>query len=151
MEPTASDWVNFWNANVFAVITDNTKPAMKWAASELKKRGKKVYVVDLSDKPAPDFLKSVSELPVGLDRAIIGITKSEPGDLIPALKEKGAKKSLDPLENRNRKSARCLQRREPRIPGRALPDDVPRKRTKHTWGAQDYRKDDRELLRQGTE
>lgn len=92
MEPVASDWVNFWNANVFAVITDNTKPAMKWAASELKKQGKKVYLVDLSDKPAPYSLKNVSELPGGLDRAIIGITKSEPGDLIPTLKEKGAKK-----------------------------------------------------------
>ncbi|MCC4769638.1 hypothetical protein FXV91_05295 [Methanosarcina sp. DH2] len=92
MEPTASDWENFWNANTFAVITDNTKPAMKWAASELKKRGRKVYVVDLSDKPEPGSLKNVSELPGGLDRAIVGITKSEPGDLIPALKEKGAKK-----------------------------------------------------------
>jgi len=92
MEPTASDWVNFWNANIFAVITDNTKPAMKWAASELKKRGRKVYVVDLSDRPDPGSLKNVSELPAGLDRAIIGITKSEPGDLIPVLKEKGAKK-----------------------------------------------------------
>jgi hypothetical protein len=92
MEPTASDWENFWNANTFAVITDNTKPAMKWAASELKKRGRKVYVVDLSDKPETGSLKNVSELPGGLDRAIVGITKSEPGDLIPALKEKGAKK-----------------------------------------------------------
>ncbi|MDQ1276181.1 MAG: hypothetical protein QG610_1756 [Euryarchaeota archaeon] len=92
MEPTASDWENFWNANTFAVITDNTKPAMKWAASELKKQGKKVYVIDLSDKPAPGSLKNVSELPGSLDRAIVGITKSEPGDLIPALKEKGAKK-----------------------------------------------------------
>ncbi len=92
MEPTASDWENFWNANVFAVITDNTKPAMKWAASELKKRGKKVYVVDLSDKPDPGSLKNVSELPGVLDRAIIGITKSEPADLIPTLKEKGTKK-----------------------------------------------------------
>lgn len=92
MEPAASDWINFWNANVFAVITDNTKPAMKWAASELKKRGKKVYLVDLSDNAASDSLKNVSDLPTGIDRAIIGITKSEPGDLIPVLKEKGAKK-----------------------------------------------------------
>ncbi|MHC1754129.1 MAG: CoA-binding protein [Methanosarcina sp.] len=92
MEPTASDWENFWNANTFAVITDNTKPAMKWAASELKKQGRKVYVVDLSDKPDSGSLKHVSELPSGIDRAIIGITKSEPGDLIPILKEKGAKK-----------------------------------------------------------
>jgi predicted CoA-binding protein len=92
MEPTASDWIKFWDANTFAVITDNTKPAMKWTASELKKQGRKVYIVDLSDKPDPGSLKSVSELPTGLDRAIIGITKSEPGDLIPVLKEKGAKK-----------------------------------------------------------
>ncbi|MPM99043.1 hypothetical protein SDC9_146233 [bioreactor metagenome] len=92
MEPRASDWENFWNANTFAVITDNTKPAVKWAASELKKRGKKVYIVDLSDRPASDSLKSVSELPGDLDRAIIGVPKSEPGDLIPTLKEKGAKK-----------------------------------------------------------
>ncbi|HII80084.1 MAG TPA: CoA-binding protein [Methanosarcina sp.] len=92
MEPKASDWINFWNANVFAVITDNTKPAMKWAASELKKRGKNVYLVDLSDKPAADSLKNISELPGGIDRAIIGITKSEPGNLIPTLKEKGTKK-----------------------------------------------------------
>jgi predicted CoA-binding protein len=92
MEPTASDWENFWNANTFAVITDNTKPAMKWAAYELKKQGKKVYIVDLSDKPDPGSLKNVSELPGSLDRAIIGITKSEPGNLIPVLKEKGAKK-----------------------------------------------------------
>lgn len=91
MEPTASDWENFWNADVFAVITDNTKPAMKWTASELKKLGKKVYVVDLSEKPDPGYLKNVSELPGGLDRAIIGITKSEPANLIPALKEKGTK------------------------------------------------------------
>jgi predicted CoA-binding protein len=92
MEPTASDWENFWNANTFAVITDNTKPAMKWAASELKKQGRKVYVVDLSDKPDSGSLKNVSELPSGIDRAIIGITKSEPGNLISTLKEKGAKK-----------------------------------------------------------
>lgn len=92
MEPTASDWEKFWNADVFAVITDNTKPAMKWTASELKKLGKKVYVVDLSEKPDPGYLKNVSELPGGLDRAIIGITKSEPANLIPALKEKGTKK-----------------------------------------------------------
>lgn len=147
MEPTASDWIKFWDANTFAVITDNTKPAMKWTASELKKQGRKVYIVDLSDKPDPGSLKSVSELPTGLDRAIIGITKSEPGDLIPVLKEKGAKKSMDPLENRNRKSPRCLQRRRTRISGRPLPDDVPRKRVEYTWGAQGDCEDDGELLK----
>ena len=31
---------NFWNAKSFVVVTDHTKPALKWAISELKKRGK---------------------------------------------------------------------------------------------------------------
>lgn len=33
------------------------------------------------------------------------------------------------------------------MPGRALPNDVPRKRTEHTWSAQDDRKNDGELLK----
>lgn len=83
---------NYWTAKSFVIVTDGTKPAMKWAASELKARGKNVYVVDLSDKPASDSLKSVSELPSGFDRVVLGITKSEPADLIPLLKEKGINK-----------------------------------------------------------
>ena len=55
---------------------------MKWAASELKNRGKKVYLVDLSGEPDPNSLKN----------AVIGITKSDPGDLVPLLREKGANK-----------------------------------------------------------
>jgi hypothetical protein len=48
--------------------------------------------VDLSKKPAPDSLTPTALLPSGIDRVVIGITKSEPGNLIPVLKEKGAKK-----------------------------------------------------------
>ncbi len=91
MEQTTSYRENFWNAEAFAIITDKTKPAMKWTASELKKREKYVYLIDLSDSPEPGSLKSVSALPVGIDHVVIGLTKSEPADLLPALKEKGAK------------------------------------------------------------
>lgn len=89
---TSSDLEKFWDAKTFAIITDRTKPAMKWAATELKNRGKNVYLVDLSGKSDPDSLKDVSSLPSGIDRAVIGITKTEPGDLIPLLMEKGANK-----------------------------------------------------------
>ncbi|HLB72089.1 MAG: hypothetical protein OIN88_13035 [Candidatus Methanoperedens sp.] len=41
---------SFWNAQSFAVITDSTKPAMKWTVDELTKKGKKVYVVDMSGR-----------------------------------------------------------------------------------------------------
>ncbi|AYK16178.1 MAG: hypothetical protein GX302_02560 [Methanosarcina flavescens] len=74
------------------MITDRTKPAMKWAASELKNRGKKVYLVDLSGEPDPNSLKNVISLPSGIANAVIGITKSDPGDLVPLLREKGANK-----------------------------------------------------------
>lgn len=91
MEQTTSYRENFWNAEAFAIINDKTKPAMKWTVSELKKRGKKVHVLDLSDSPEPGSLKSVSDLPEGIDHVVIGVTKSEPADLLPALQEKGAK------------------------------------------------------------
>ena len=56
---------NFWNAKSFVVVTDHTKPAMKWAISELKNRGKTVYVIDLSENPESGTLKEISELPTG--------------------------------------------------------------------------------------
>lgn len=88
MEFVNSEWENFWDAKAYAVVTDNTKLAMKWTISELKKRGKNVYVIDLSENPEPGSLKNASELPAGVDRAVIGITKTDPGDLIPSLHEK---------------------------------------------------------------
>jgi hypothetical protein len=92
MEPTKSERESFWDAKTYAVVTDHTKPAIKWAISELKNRGKNVYVIDLSDKPEPGSLRKVSELPAGLDRAVLGITITEPGSFILALKEKGITK-----------------------------------------------------------
>jgi hypothetical protein len=92
MEPTKSERESFWDAKTYAFVTDNTKPAIKWAISELKTRSKNVYDIDLSDKLDPGSLRNVSELPAGLDRAVLGITNTDPGDLIPALKEKGITK-----------------------------------------------------------
>lgn len=89
METDKSERESFWDAETFAFVTDQTKPAMKWAISKLKKSGKKVYVVDLSEKPEPGSLKTVSELPEGLECAVLGVTKSEPADQISALKAKG--------------------------------------------------------------
>ncbi len=91
MDSTSLDRENFWKAQTFAIITDGTKPAMKWAISELKSRGKKVYLADLSEKSDSDFLKDVTALPSGIDRAVIGITKTESGDIIPLLVEKNVK------------------------------------------------------------
>ena len=91
MDSTSMDRENFWDAQTFAVITDRTKPAMEWTVSELKNRDKEVYIADLSEKPDPDSLKDIAELPSGLDRVIIGITKTEPGDIIPLLAEKNVK------------------------------------------------------------
>jgi hypothetical protein len=56
MDSANSDWEKFWDAQTFAIITDRTKPAMKWEVSKLKKRGKKIYLVDLSEKLDPDSL-----------------------------------------------------------------------------------------------
>lgn len=92
MDSTSLDREKFWDTQTFAIITDRTKPAMKWAASELKSRGKKVYVVDLSENPDPGSLTDVAALPSGVDRVVIGVTKIEPGNLIPLLKKKGIKK-----------------------------------------------------------
>jgi hypothetical protein len=82
----------FWNAGSFAVITDRTKPAMKWTIDELSKRGKKVYVVDMSGEPDKGTLHDISELPSGLECAVIGVTKTNPADAKQSLEKKGIKK-----------------------------------------------------------
>ena len=79
----------FWDADRFAVVTDNTKPAMKWAIKELTKLGKDVYAVDVSKDPAKGTLQNVSELPEGIERAIIGVTTIQPADVMDALKTQG--------------------------------------------------------------
>jgi predicted CoA-binding protein len=83
---------SFWNAGSFAVVTDKTKPAMKWTIDELIKRGKKVYVVDMSGKPDKGALLDVSELPPGVDCAVIGVTTMNPADVMEGFKKKGIDK-----------------------------------------------------------
>jgi hypothetical protein len=83
---------SFWNAGSFTVITDKTKPAMKWTIDELTKRGKKVYVVDMSGKPEMGALQDISELPPGVDCAVIGVTKLNPAHVMEGLEKKGINK-----------------------------------------------------------
>ena len=66
---------SFWDAKCFAVITDKTKPAMKLTINELASRGKEVYVVDLSEKPDKGTFQTVTQLPLNVDCAVIGLTK----------------------------------------------------------------------------
>ncbi len=83
---------SFWNAGSLAVITDGTKPAMKWTVDELRKRGKKVYVVDMSGERDNRTLKDISELPSGINCAVLGVTKTNPADALESLEKKGIKK-----------------------------------------------------------
>ena len=80
---------SFWNAESFAVITDSTKPAMKWTVDELTKKGKKVYVVDMSGSPDKDALHNIYNLPSGVENAVIGVTTSNPADVMADLEKKG--------------------------------------------------------------
>ncbi|MDI3540107.1 MAG: hypothetical protein PWR29_1622 [Methanolobus sp.] len=81
----------YWEKDNFVVVTDGTKPAMKWTIDELKKRGKKVHVVDLSDKPAQNTFTDVTQLPEGTENAIIGVTKTEPARIIEKLASTGTR------------------------------------------------------------
>jgi hypothetical protein len=83
---------SFWDSESFVVITDKTKPAMQLTIDELASRGKKIYVVDMSDKPDVGTIQSVSELPSGIDSAVIGLTKTDPADTIEELEKKGLKR-----------------------------------------------------------
>lgn len=83
---------SFWNGDCFAVVTDKTKPAMLLTINELVSRGKKVYVVDMSEEPDDAAFRKVSEIPSGATCAVIGLTKINPGEIIEDLKEKGIKK-----------------------------------------------------------
>jgi predicted CoA-binding protein len=87
-----SEQESFWNAGSFAVITDKTKPAMKWTIDELTKREKKVYVVDMSDKPDKGALQDISELPPGVDCAVIGVTRMNPANAMEGLEKKNINK-----------------------------------------------------------
>lgn len=83
------DYSEFWDADEYIVVNDKTKPAIKWAADELQKRGKTVHYVDLSNRPDLDAIKSVGEAPDGVSNAVIGVTIMEPADIMKQLFEKG--------------------------------------------------------------
>lgn len=83
---------SFWNAESLVVIMDRTKPAMKWTIDELSMRGKKVYVVDMSDEHDKGALHDISDLPSDVDCAVIGVTETNPTDAMENLEKKGIKK-----------------------------------------------------------
>ena len=83
------EYSEFWNADEYVVVTDKTKPAPGWAAEELSKAGKKVYLVDLSNRPDIESLKSVSEVPDGVTHAVLSVTLFEPADIMKELINKG--------------------------------------------------------------
>ena len=83
---------SFWENNSFAILTDKSKPAMKLTIDELARRGKRVYVVDLSDSPDSETMRSISDLPSDVDCAIIGLKKENTENAIVELKKRGIKK-----------------------------------------------------------
>lgn len=83
---------SFWDNESFVVVTDRTKPAMKWTIQELEKRGKRVYTVDLSDRAEKGSISRLSDLSSNIDCAIIGITRTDPADAIEEIKKMGIKK-----------------------------------------------------------
>jgi predicted CoA-binding protein len=83
---------SFWENNSFAIVTDKTKPAMKLTMDELARRGKRVYVVDLSDSPEEETMCLISNLPSYIDCAIIGLKREGTENAIVELNKKGIKK-----------------------------------------------------------
>ncbi len=82
----------FWENNSFVIVTDKTKPAMKLTADELSRRGKRVYVVDLSGRPENDMLLCISDLPSEIDCAIVGVKRENTEKAIAQLNKNGIKK-----------------------------------------------------------
>lgn len=83
---------SFWENDSFVVVTDKTKPAMKLTIDELVRRGKKVYVVDLSDNPDQGTKRSILDLPSDIDCAIVGLKKERTENAIVELKHTGIRK-----------------------------------------------------------
>ncbi|WMW24709.1 hypothetical protein RE474_11555 [Methanolobus sediminis] len=79
----------FWERDNFLIITDGTKPAMKWTIDELRKRGKSFTVLDYSDKSIEGSIQDISEVSASVKNVVIGITKREPARIIEKLAEKG--------------------------------------------------------------
>jgi predicted CoA-binding protein len=109
----------FWDGNCFVVITDKTKPAMKLTIEELVSRGKKVYVVDMSEEPDKAAFRNVSEIPSDTDYAVIGLTKTNPAEIIEDLKEKGIRKCWIHWRTETPEAKeRCIESQMPVITGR---------------------------------
>ncbi|MBN1134012.1 MAG: CoA-binding protein [Methanosarcinaceae archaeon] len=87
-----TEQIAFWDSSSFAVVTDKSKPAIKLTINELKNRGKGVHVIDLSSNPDPEAFNDVSEIPDGVETAVIGVTKTEPADIMKSLEERGIKR-----------------------------------------------------------
>ncbi len=68
---------DFWKYNSYLVVTDNTKPAMKWTIEELNKRGKKVFKIDLSAASLPEKRALIENIPPAVDAGISGVTTIE--------------------------------------------------------------------------
>ncbi len=83
---------SFWDSQSLIVVTDKTKPAMKWTIEELARSGKKVFVVDMSNKPDKGALKDISLLPQGAECAVIGVTTTNPAAVMESLEKKGVRK-----------------------------------------------------------
>ncbi len=79
----------FWERDNYLVVTDGTKPAIKWTIAELKKRGKTLTVLDYSDKPLEDSIQDISAVPDSTENVVIGVTKREPARIIEKMAERG--------------------------------------------------------------
>ncbi|MDG6244070.1 MAG: hypothetical protein QCH31_06720 [Methanolobus sp.] len=79
----------FWERDNFLIVTDGTKPAIKWTIDELRKRGKNIHVLDYSEKPAEGSIQDIPSVPAGVRNVIIGITKKDPSGVIRELVERG--------------------------------------------------------------
>lgn len=109
----------FWNGNCFVVITDKTKPAMKLTIGELISRSKKVYVVDMSQQPDKAAFRSVSEIPNDAELAVIGLTKTNPAEIIQDLKDKGIRKCWMHWRTDTPEAKKiCIESQMPSITGR---------------------------------
>ncbi|WP_407356064.1 hypothetical protein [Methanolobus sp. WCC5] len=79
----------FWERDNFLIVTDGSKPAIKWTIDELRKRGKTVHVLDYSEKPAEGSIQEIVSVPAGVRNVVMGITKKEPAVVIRELAERG--------------------------------------------------------------
>jgi len=107
-----SEQESFWDNGSFLVVTDKTKPAMIWTAQELRRRGKKVYVLDLSDRPDEGSITAISGLPTEIDCAVIGVTRRDPADVIEEIMKMGIKKFWIHLRTDTADAKRVCQQAE---------------------------------------